>query len=608
MNPMTQNKYTPETLDKSFIIPLYQRLFEWEDVQVLQLLHDLYSSYKKAPESPYYIGMLTAFKGNGEERYSLVDGQQRFTVLTLMGIVFGWKAFLTVGDNLRLSFFARKNDEEYLKCLVTLPNDVQPLGYENKKMKAAIACIEKFINGKEDVKIFQKYVFEQTTFFVSELPDTYNLQDLNRYFEAMNEAGKGLENHEILKVILLKKVASHNYDKYTTIWNSVSEMDKCIVKQKENEKQEDYKRKNVNIFKETTFEKVFKNDAISVIGKDIKSLKAIDATHKKPSEALLERSEKAILTFTDFLLQVLWISLKKENRHNATDFFNRNKLLETFDKHIKSDEKNESVDVDDFFTNLLKFRVLFDYYIIRLNSSDERNVTYSLNQVSEESNNESKRSLIQYQSMLYVSTESHIWLTAFLEELADKKEVTTDSALVFLQKWDNERQNVDISLNYGSINRYWFWRLDYYLWANRSTHFRAGEEEIADKYIFRSNRSIEHIAPQTPKTESQVKFDESLLHIFGNLAMISAGQNSSLQNESFEVKKAYVQSFINKSVGGSIQSLKMLNIYRYNTWSKVEIKKHHNKMIQILIESFKYDDIKYGKIIEALEGQKIPPN
>jgi hypothetical protein len=381
---MADNKYTPKTIDKKFIIPLYQRLFEWEDAQVLQLLNDLYSSYKKAPENPYYIGMLTAFKANGEERYSLVDGQQRFTVLTLIGIVFGWKEFLKVDGKLRLSFFARKNDEKYLNILIEKSSSE----YENRKMKAGIECIRKFIKGKE-VENFQKYVFEQTTFFVSELPNSYTLQDLNRYFETMNEAGKGLENHEILKVMLLKEVASRNYDQYTTIWNAVSEMDKCIVKQKENEKQEEYKRRNVDIFKETMFEKVF-NGIKDNSAKTIQSLKNIEPTNKKPSDVILERNERAILTFTDFLMQVLWICLTKEKRNNATDFFNRNKLLETFEIHIKSYGNNGTVDIDTFFNNLLNFRVLFDYYVIRLNSSDERNVTYSLNQVTEESNNDNE--------------------------------------------------------------------------------------------------------------------------------------------------------------------------------------------------------------------------
>lgn len=608
---MNNNKYTPATIDKtdkSFIIPLYQRLFEWEEAQVLQLLNDLYSSFQKEPENPYYIGMLTAFKGDGDTQYSLVDGQQRFTVLTLLGIVLGWKDFLKVNGNLRLSFFARKSDEAYLKSLI----DQEKSEYKNRKIKAGIECIQKFMEGKEER--FKEYVQTQTTFFISELPKTYTLQDLNRYFETMNEAGKGLENHEILKVTLLKllgKATLENYgDYYTRIWNEVSEMDKCIIKQKENETQADYKKNNFDIFNDVNSEKApVKRGEGNTVG-SFKSLIDIEQKNEKPSEVLMQRSEKAILSFTDFLLQVLWLCLKKEERHNATDFFNRNKLLETFEANIKDEKegKGGTVAVGYFFEHLLIYRYLFDYYIVRLNSSDERNVTYALNQVIDESNNESKRSLIQYQSMLYVSTETHLWLTPFLEKLADKEVLTTDSALAFLKNWDNEQRvaNTDISFNYGSVNRYWFWRLDYYLWLNRDECFAEKEAKaIADKYIFRSNRSIEHVAPQTPKSNSDVKVEEDLLHTFGNLAMISAGQNSSLQNESFEVKQAHVKSFINGSVGGSIQSLKMLDIYRYDSWEEADIKRHHDKMIKILIDSFESEDSKYSTFIKHLKAQKI---
>ena len=51
-----------------FSIPLYQRLFEWGEEQITQLLDDLYSSYKRDNKSPYYIGMLTTKElGNNKE-------------------------------------------------------------------------------------------------------------------------------------------------------------------------------------------------------------------------------------------------------------------------------------------------------------------------------------------------------------------------------------------------------------------------------------------------------------------------------------------------------------------------------------------------------------
>ncbi len=613
---MSHNRYTPATIDKLFSIPLYQRLFEWDDAQVTQLLADLYAAFSKDSTAPYYIGMLTAYKDK-DERYSLVDGQQRFTVLMLIGIVLDWDYFLKNGNGaLRLNFFARKNDENYLKDLISgnLPT------YINKKMSAAIECIFKFLDNIPNTRVaFSKYALEQTTFFISELPNDYNLQDLNRYFEAMNEAGKGLENHEILKVKLLKHVTAEKRHEYTCIWNIVSQMNRCLILPGEKEKEQDYKNKNLAAFLNPSIDAFSPNKNADITfsnGEEYLSILQISPNSKKPSESVREAGEQAILNFTDFILQVLWICLNEDNRINATEFFNRNKLLTTFDSYIKQlhqvkdckEDPTACVDVDHFFKALLEYRLLFDYYVIRQNSKEQSSITYSLNHISENEEEGKKQSHIQYQSMLLVSTETQLWLTPFLDYLRSNKQTSISDSLSFLKTCDNERQNKSfVSLDYGSINRYWFWRLDYYLWLNRTKYFSDEKQRrIANNYIFRANRSIEHIAPQQPRSESRIVLDVDYLHKLGNLAMISSGQNSSLQNESFEVKKAHVQSFINDSIGGSIQSLKLLKIHEFGTWNEENLIKHHNDMVAILIESFENDE-NYTKIIEKLKQQILHP-
>ncbi len=603
MSLIKENKYTPETIDRFFSIPLYQRLFEWEETEIIQLLSDLFSSFKKDSSAPYYIGMLTVYKGASEEKYSLVDGQQRFTVLCLMGIAFGWKEFLKNGDNYRLSFFARKNDEGYLSNRI----DNKDSEYINKKMDAGIQCIKKFIDSltENNVEEFKNYIRTKTTFFISELPESYSVQALNRYFEAMNEAGKGLENHEILKVQLLQK-ANNSKNVYAKIWNVVSEMDKCHIRQNENESQIDYRKRNVTALENkgylfTKFENSKESD-----DSEKTSILEIEASQTKPSENEYERGERAILSFSEFLLQVLWLCLSKEERDNSTDFFNKYKLLETFNKYILQD--NGIVAVDKFFENLQRYRLMFDYFVIRLNNRDNRNTNYALNMSYAESETSNlKRDLIHFQSMLYVSTQPHIWLTPLLETINRKNNITVEDFLFRLKIWDNERHYpTKISLRYREINRYWFWRLDYYLWEKRDSYFDDATRKIADNYIFRTNRSIEHISPQTPQSISQIELEKGLLHSFGNLAMISAGQNSSLQNASYEVKRAHVESFVNESIGGSIESLKMLKLYQKESWDNSSLKKHHNEMIDVLIESFGTieDDPTKNEFIQNLKEQK----
>ena len=83
--------------------------------------------------------------------------------------------------------------------------------------------------------------------------------------------------------------------------------------------------------------------------------------------------------------------------------------------------------------------------------------------------------------------------------------------------------------------------------------------------------------------------DEELRDSFGNLVMISQGLNSSLSNESFEVKTAHVQSFINGSKSGSIESLKLLVVYKnyHNGWNKETIDEHGKEMYKWLEDSMK---------------------
>lgn len=599
------NRFTPSSIgDYLFSIPLYQRLFEWEEAQVTQLLSDLYASFLISDQQPYHIGVLTVFYDKSLDRYSLVDGQQRFTVLMLLGIVLEWDAFLKVNGVLRLSFFARNKDEHYLKASIEKKSSKI---FVNEKMECAIDYIRQFLNKdveEKQLNPFKNYIKNQTTFFISELPSTYTPIELNRYFEAMNEAGKGLENHEILKVRLLGSLEEDaDLPYYTEIWNQVSEMDKCLIRQKEDESIEQFKKRCFNsflnpsdLFKNTSDD----NSVTKTSDKTKNKIKDIEAKNEKPNSNHRVREEGAIVDFVEFLLLVLKLTLADKKIQSITDFFKKNKLLETF-----KNQQLSSTETKLFLDNLLKYRLLFDYFIIRRNSQDHRSNTYALH-FSDDS--PSNKDVIHYQSMLYVSTSYHIWLLPLFQQLNKFSEnpIPEDfSFLTYLKKWDNDRL-VDTFpvLKYGSIDRYWFWRLDYYLWEKRAVFFKGESLRIANNYIFKSNRSIEHIAPQTPRSESNIKLDNDLLHTFGNLAMISSGQNSSLKNKSFEMKKAHVDSFFNKSVIGSIESLKLLKILHYHTWNEKLLKEHHNEMIDILMESFENDE-NFAVLQDNLESQKL---
>ncbi len=625
-----------------FSIPLYQRLFEWGEKQINQLLDDLYSSYIRDSKSPYYIGMLTTKEmGNNKE---LVDGQQRFTAMVLLGIHFGWSDFLLVANEPRLQFTARAEDKEYLMAKI---NGNTPK-FVNDKMEKGLRYIASHL--KKGLKLendeeqkFGEYIFHNLTFFLSKLPKEYSSKELNTYFERMNTSGKSLENHEILKVEVIRRLpAGVDKEKYTLLWNAVSIMEKMILRKHNNEPLDHLRERYLkaildianyqnidNAFEkpQTKFDAEYEDDTNDDLDEITapKSIGEIEANPVNPFKIVKRRSdEHSLLFFPEFLLQVLYLCLDRDIEDkeidgkivegiNITDFFDVRKLNVTFAWAFDK----RGLDAAEFMLKLGLYRLLTDYFIIRMNDEDEDPYPFMLYSAEEKG----KMKVRMYLAMLYSASSAmtyYMWmpeLLIYLEEYVKSNETHTLDADDYLKKlkeiddewqpWKEEQSQEYFT--YGSIDRYWFWRIDYYLWEQRDLFFREqGQKKVVEKYVFRRNRSIEHIAPQHPKEEYDDKKsfywdDEKHPEMavkrdcLGNLVMISSGQNSSLSNSCFEVKYAVMKKFASGKLNDTVESLKMYFVYsKYDNWSIENIDSHQQFSIDFLRLTYKNDDRKWG--------------
>ena len=635
--------FTPYTISKDsalfFSIPLYQRLFEWGEEQITQLLDDLYSSYKRNANSPYYIGMLTAKEtGNSKE---LVDGQQRFTVMVLLGIHFDWNDFLTASGQPRLMFTARDEDKEYLQAKI---NGKIP-SYKNDKMEKGLGYISshlKKIMTIQEEEAFGDYIFNNLTFFLSKLPDEYSSQELNTYFERMNTSGKSLENYEILKVDVIRRLDSEK-EKYTLLWNAVSVMEKKILRKHNKETYDTLRGRyltaitdimNGNIDKafeqpRTSFDTDEEDNDVdeSEETTEPKSIGNIPANPDNPFRIVKRRTdEHSLLTFPEFLLQVLFIcldeNLEEKNETgetveemNTTDFFDVRKLCKTF----KWAFEKRGLDAKLFMQKLGLYRLLTDYFIIRMNDEDEEPYPFTL-YVAEE---KGKMKVRMFLAMLYSASSAmtyYMWMPTLLKYLEayvhghNSLELNADDYLVKLKSIDNQwhpQEDIDEDeLTYQNIDRYWFWRIDYYLWEQRELFFKESLRKAVEKYVFRRNRSIEHIAPQHPDDEfddrSRFCWDDEKhpelskkRDCLGNMVMISSGQNSKLTNSCFEVKYAVMQRYASGT--GNVESLKMLYVYsQYKEWSIDNIDKHQQFSIEFLNMTYEDDASKWTKFSSGL--------
>ena len=575
---MNKNKYTPKDIvEQRFSIPLYQRLFTWTPKEVRKLLVDLKEHFDsdrfKKEKNAYYLGMLTAIEREGY--FDLIDGQQRFTVMILMAIAFKhipeWASFLSAGKRLKLA--ARSEDENYLEHLANdddLFNHINSgksyCKYENIYMKNALLCINDYLeqlfgddkNAKDSYAI---NIFNHLTFFISELPSHYlkEATSLNKYFEVLNSTGRGLEQHEILKVKLIRN--QQDSDRLVRIWNAVSQMEFPIIRRSEDINDRDYAnqyRSAIGECRRGKFDKAISyiRDSINDAQESANTIDVIPVKKKEKTSGFyaVERQD-GIISFPEFLLLSLDLTFDLNGKDS---FYQKDKLIERFEKQVITD-------IDTFYNNLLFYRLLLDYYVVRRDISNGQS-RFTLNFRDDENNREKRECLRQYLSMLSVSTEFYIWLIPYMKHLLQLSNDSMDASAILqeLKCEDNLRkckdgypQKLRIE-KYPNIDRYWFWRLDYYLWEKKAEYFKTEEDRrIVDDYVFRTNRSIEHLHPKDESYNED--WDSNITNGFGNLAMISQSFNSLQSNDNIRVKFARIQEQLDNK---SLQSLKMLVMFR----------------------------------------------
>jgi len=162
-------------------IPDYQRIYSWEEKQVMRLLNDVHQYGSK----PYHMGTIILHKKDNGEHH-IVDGQQRLVTLTLILLQLDPdKEFTLAGEN-----FFSENAHKYIAY--------------NKWL------IDNFLRSKE---IEAKNLLKYLQFSVLVLSSN-NLDLAYTFFTANNSRGKPLSDFDLLKshhlrFIHLPKQAEH---------------------------------------------------------------------------------------------------------------------------------------------------------------------------------------------------------------------------------------------------------------------------------------------------------------------------------------------------------------------------------------------------------------
>lgn len=487
MSKITSEKYTLEnvvTKNYIFNIPIYQRLYVWKSGQINTLLDDLVNSFNKREED-YYIGGVMLTKNNsqncGFEKYDVIDGQQRFTTLWLISNILGSE----------LSLFQKYNDEDKQKSRISFSvRDFANHYFEDMyrgftddeereliPIKDALKTIESYFENKEcalikeDFSEFTKFVYQNVYFILTEMPSTV---DENKVFEAMNNRGIQLQQHEILKSRILHYIPAYERNKYAIIWDACSQMDNYIEKslkdvanlswkQLFNTEKDDEIVKlppdilgilsaQINGESESYLRDILKEENIELSEEEQKALEGNNIEDNDYEGAKV----RSIISFSMLLLHTLRIfqyRYKKEVYDAKTSAeVNAKELNTIFNQYFLYKPENEDhkvaleTDAKNFISLLWKVREAFDRYVVKWvtksegNSQSERLEILNLYQNKTSYQRKLTKSfdeLSLLQTMLYHSQQliTHYWLTPFLNYLIEHDNLT--DVLEYLKKLDN---------------------------------------------------------------------------------------------------------------------------------------------------------------------------
>ena len=337
---------------KTYLIPIYQRNYAWQEDEIRALIKDVYDSMKKSDKTIYYIGTLVTYN-RGDHVYEVIDGQQRLTTIYLI-----LKAMRVNNVFNKLTYSARKRSASIIRHLDNYPD----LGEE---VDNGIRDGYKYASKALDSNVGYGEKEEFTQFFLNNVHIIhYSVPkdvDLNHYFEVMNSRGEQLEKHEIVKSMLSKHLNKTDIATFGKVWEACSEMN-AYIQQTFSEKQKFGDHLNdfaINDFSEIPArdESNGKETIISLLGKPIEQQNVSTA---------YEQSDKfqPIIDFPNFLLIVLKVTMMDQKGFVPSDFILDDKeLLDEFKKSLDG-AADKAYFARQFAFNLLKAKFFLDNYIV----------------------------------------------------------------------------------------------------------------------------------------------------------------------------------------------------------------------------------------------------
>lgn len=475
------------------------------------------------------------------------------------------------------------------------------------------------------------YIYENVCWVNNIVPDS---MDLNRLFASMNTAGVQLEPVDLLKAKLFRKLTTQ-IPLYSAIWQACEHMENYF----ERNLRQLFPNANWNAIEYAHLQKLDRsgiqhNTEQNAEGKAEPTtlrqlLDAVNAGEsndnikqklKEDMHAVIEDETvncRSIISFELLLIHALRVFCVRQNWSDISARIKASNLMACFECLLESEE----ADIKAFIETLWKVRYQFDTWVVKWVEHDysedpqlrltnlsrsQSSGKYYINRSAREPGD-----LAQLQAVRNFSGDrsAHYWLTALLSQLVDKPDMGYGQVLSVMETLDNQLSlavetqkdasfkiakgdepdtedwsTIETYLNESrgtGFEHYWFQKLEYLLWKWRDKIWKRGDksDDKLKQYRITSKNSVEHVHPQNE--EYGKLMGGEWLDAFGNLVLLSPGENSSYSNQTVGKKR---EDFVNKPRYDSLKLKAIFELYDANNrvWGEDQIRKHQKDMVEIL--------------------------
>lgn len=624
---------TIATKDLGFVIPCYQRPYVWREEEVIKLFDDVRDAYL-AKEPHYFIGSVLSALNGDKSQYELIDGQQRTTTLMLLSLAFKAVGIETPlahvsikGENPRLTFEIRESVRNLLGSYAGLDKITKPGEEDIRKdeylvhLEANLTILKQQVDklaeqSDFDIQGFADYIFNQVQWVNNIVPAS---MDLNRLFSSLNTGGIQLEPVDLLKAKLFKHITT---DKavYSSIWQACEHTDNYFERNLrqifKNADWQTLEYTDLANYQAELFPLVSSSNSVQRVGKSIAEIASGSLDFDVEPEQSESQSDdfddetvycRSIISFELLLIHTLRIFCTQKSWDDLTPRIRASNLMLCFEGLLQHDERT----IKSFIELLWQVRYQFDTWVVKWVEHDDReDAQLRLTSISKNKayiNRKAKELglLAQLQAVRNFTGDrsAQYWLTAFLCRLVADPKANDEDVVTLLESIDNkmsltretqkeasfklasdispqtipwEDQAIYLKSSLGTrFEHYWFQKLEYLLWKNGD---KTNDDKLK-RYRITSKNSVEHVHPQNEEYHHEL--EKSPLNAFGNLVLLSPGENSSYSNQTVAKKKA---DFDSKP---RYDALKLKDIFETYTqsngqWSAIEIDKHQQKMLKLL--------------------------